>query len=228
MIKTPLNDLPKDLLCVFITVTNAKVVLALLASNRIISATCLVPHFKRQLQESHTTYETTIGTVTAFNGVVIDSKCSVGYWPNDCFVYKQEWITEGVYKGIMTTYYRIIDYQQHISLCEVFYENGSPTERSFSKNGKLHGPLLKWYWIDRSVDTPYVAPLLYRVTYNNGRKEGLDETFYLDGSLSAVTHWLNGIREGPRILYASDGSVLSRIVYKQGISETLIGLQLTL
>ena len=209
-----LNTLPKDLLRIFAITANAKVIHSLTKTSRTVSLACLAPHFKRNLQESHTTYRKTVGQQPGVHEGSTREANYIGQGPNRYIVYHQQWIVSGPYQGTVTKFFRITDYDKNISVEEAFYNNGSPYTRYFTRNNKFDGLFLRWFMMQ---DPPEELPVLaYRVRYVDGYREGVEEEFYGSGQIAKITHWVRGVREGPQITYTIDGQVIKQCIYRNG------------
>ncbi len=93
----------------------------------------------------------------------------------------------------------------------IYYDKGFLQEESEYKDGKKNGVTI-WYAYGDKEQGAKVA--MY--TYVDGKFEGLQETYYEDGSIMSQKMFSNNVLEGMAIEFYEDGSVKTEAKYKNG------------
>lgn len=93
----------------------------------------------------------------------------------------------------------------------IYYDNGFIQEESYYKDGKRHGVTMWYSYADKMQG---VVAVMY--TYMDGLFEGVQETYYEDGSVKTQKMFSNNVANGPAVEYYEDGSVKSESNYKNG------------
>ncbi len=93
----------------------------------------------------------------------------------------------------------------------IYTDNGFIQEESEYKEGKRHG-ITTWYLTEDKMQGPkYVM-----YTYQDGKFEGVQETYYENGNIKTQKMFSNNVQNGPAIEYYEDGRVKSEANYKNG------------
>jgi len=136
-------------------------------------------------------------TLTAQDSTVI-------YYDEDWEV--QDWEIDAAYFRIQkiepkTELITVTDYwiSGEIQMTGSFMSNTKPV----SKNGKF-----VWYNKDGSID--------WEVSYQNGKKNGIETRWYGFDSLRATKHYMNGKLDGEYLRYYKNGDLMDQEFFKQG------------
>ncbi len=93
----------------------------------------------------------------------------------------------------------------------IYTDKGFVQEESEYKEGKRHG-VTTWYMVEEKIQGPkYVM-----YTYQDGKFEGVQETYYENGNVKTRKMFSNNVQHGPAIEYYEDGKVKSEANYKNG------------
>lgn len=94
---------------------------------------------------------------------------------------------------------------------KICYDKGTIQEESYYKENKRDGVTI-WYAYNEKSQGPKVA--MY--TYKNGKFEGVQETYYEDGSVKTRKLFKNNLQDGLSVEFYEDGSVKSETTYEKG------------
>ena len=93
----------------------------------------------------------------------------------------------------------------------IYTDKGFIQEEAEYKAGKRHG-ITTWYLYGEKMQGPkYVM-----YTYQDGKFEGVQETYYENGNIKTSKMFSNNVQNGPAIEYYEDGRVKSEANYKNG------------
>ena len=93
----------------------------------------------------------------------------------------------------------------------IYTDKGFIQEEAEYKAGKRHG-ITTWYLYGEKMQGPkYVM-----YTYQDGKFEGVQETYYENGNIKTQKMFSNNVQNGPAIEYYEDGSIKSEANYKNG------------
>ena len=93
----------------------------------------------------------------------------------------------------------------------IYTDRGFIQEEAEYKAGKRHG-ITTWYLYGEKMQGPkYVM-----YTYQDGKFEGVQETYYENGNIKTQKMFSNNVQNGPAIEYYEDGRVKSEANYKNG------------
>lgn len=93
----------------------------------------------------------------------------------------------------------------------IYTDKGFIQEESEYKEGKRHG-ITTWYLNEEKQQGPkYVM-----YTYQDGKFEGVQETYYENGNIKTQKMFSNNVQHGAAIEYYEDGRIKSEANYKNG------------
>lgn len=94
------------------------------------------------------------------------------------------------------------------------------------RNGKRHGPytvfsetgeiISEGQYADGELDglqKIYHEGVRTEIVYANGKREGIEKTWYPSGQLMVETPWVNGVMEGSATFYYENGSIQATVPY---------------
>ena len=93
----------------------------------------------------------------------------------------------------------------------LYTDKGFIQEESVYKAGKRHGVTTWYLYAEKAQGPKYVM-----YTYEDGKFEGVQETYYEDGKVKTSKMFSNNVANGPAVEYYEDGSVKSECTYKNG------------
>ena len=93
----------------------------------------------------------------------------------------------------------------------ICYDRGAIQEESYYKNGKRDGVTIWYSYADKGP-----GPKAAMYTYKDGVFEGVQETYYDDGSLKSTKMFSNNVANGTAVEFYEDGSIKSECTYKNG------------
>lgn len=94
---------------------------------------------------------------------------------------------------------------------KICYDKGTVQEESNYKEGRRDG-VTTWYAYNEKSQGPKVA--MY--TYKDGMFDGVQETYYDDGTVKTRKMFVDNVQEGLSVEFHEDGSVKSETKYKNG------------
>jgi len=94
---------------------------------------------------------------------------------------------------------------------KICYDKGTIQEESNYKEGQRDGVTI-WYSFNEKSQGPKVA--MY--TYKDGQFEGVQETYYDDGTVKTRKMFKDNVQNGLSVEFYEDGSVKSEANYKKG------------
>lgn len=93
----------------------------------------------------------------------------------------------------------------------IYNDKGFIQEESQYKSGNRDGMTVWYSYADKKQGPKYVM-----YTYQDGKFEGVQETYYEDGRVKTQKMFSNNIQNGPAIEFYEDGSIKSECNYKDG------------
>ena len=94
---------------------------------------------------------------------------------------------------------------------KICYDKGTVQEESNYKEGQRDGITI-WYAYNDKAQGPKVA--MY--TYKDGKFEGVQETYYEDGTVKTRKMFEDNVQHGLSVEFYEDGSIKSETNYKKG------------
>ncbi len=92
---------------------------------------------------------------------------------------------------------------------EVFGDDGETLSRGQYKNGELDGLQI----VNQEGGSRTEIP------YENGKRSGVEKTFYADGGIAVEAPWVDGEQDGSVTFYYENGSVQSTLPFYRGRRE---------
>ena len=127
--------------------------------------------------------------------------------------YKNGLMDGRYYKFKNTVLLELVEYQEgkKNGASTLYYDDGFIMESSNFKNGQRDG-VTEWYAHRLKEQGEMVA----KYTYQDGRFEGLQETFFENGAVKTRKMYANNVQDGPAFEFYEDGSVKTEATFKKG------------